>query len=265
MTDLATRSAQDQALALPADFDPNEGFDHVEQSDFILPRWTVVQPSSRMDNAGKHAGEFYRNFDKKFAPTVDVVVLRLHPSRVLFGDAGEKFPECSSNDGLHGSLPRDPETGAYGACASCAYNPMVNAELADERKRGMPVKACKGGFTYVVVDDREADTLALISLLGTSARAGKMLNTQLRAFGRGMFSGVIRFSTVEQTNDRGRFYVVETQPIAKLEPADIVRYYQKSVAMRGAMVREFEESDDVAAEPGADAAADEVGDADIPF
>lgn len=220
------------------DYDPNEGFDNVQIDDFQIRRWSLVQFSSRMPGKAEHLGEFFCSLDGSFRPTLDLVVLRMHPSRALFGGGNQRAPECSSDDGQHGTV--------HGACARCKFNPQFNATLAAQIKSGEPAKNCKGGYTYLT-SEAWSGNLALITISGSSAAVGRRLNGALRALARGMFSVVVRLSTVKTVNDKGEFFTLAYQIVEEF-PVSVAReFYNVSKSMAGVKLRAADDADEVAA------------------
>jgi hypothetical protein len=231
-----------------------EGLEGVGQQDIILPRWSVVQPTSKFEGADEHVGYFRKNLDGSYVKELDVVVLTVDASRILWsGDLQDKQPECVSRDTVHGSLPRN-EHGMYGACASCAFNPQHNRELMEQRQSGQQVKACGYGYNMLVASAEEPHAPALFGVMGTSVRPIKTLISQFAERRTSPFSAIVRFTTEKQTNDRGKFYVLTPTVIRWFtdprnpDRASFDTFRALYLQYKGATVRDIEEDDaDVAA------------------
>lgn len=212
-----------------------EGLEDLDSRDFILPRWSLIQPTSKKDGADEHVGQFMRNLDGAFREHLDVVILKVSPSRLLWtGDLADKRPECFSRDGKEGSI--------YGACGQCQFNPQVNRQLLDELKAGnTTLKACGYGYTYVLVDDQETGSLALLGAMGTSVRPAKILNSQFQMEHRSPFSCVVRIASEKQTNDRGKFYVLKPSIIEKLDAERTAVWRARYQELAGRVVKDIDE------------------------
>lgn len=233
-TDLTTTNATHGGLAIAAPSLAIEGMEGLTQRDVILPRWSLIQPTSRKPGADDHVGEFLRNLDGEYRDALDVVVLEIQPSRLLWsGDASDTRPECFSRDGHQGSV--------YGACGSCAFNVSVNPDLLQRLRNGEPVKACQYGYTYVVVDDLETETPALLGAMGTSVRPSKILNSQFALRKRPPFSALVHVESEKQTNERGKYYVLKLSVKEWLSTEETAHWREMYQALHGATIRDVDE------------------------
>jgi hypothetical protein len=245
MTDLATRATPPAPRKMAL-----EGFEEVDQSLVILPRWSITQPTSQFENIKGHEGWFHRNIDGAYRERLTGVILQCRQERVLWGDLGDRRPLCVSRDGgLTGSLPRN-DAGEFGACATCAYNVAFNRELSAERDRGLPVKICGFGLRFVLVDDLDEGTMALYSAMGTSVRPARTLITQFAQRRRPAYGAVVEFRTAENKNDRGRFYVLDATVQRWLDGAELERFRALYLSLKGVVVEDV--ADDDEAGPGDD-------------
>lgn len=210
-----------------------EGLEDLDQSDFILPRWSIVQPTSKREDADDHLGQFVRNIDGEFRPSIDAVLLKVNQSRILWsGDLNDKHPECVSRDGLTGSV--------YGACAKCQFNTLINPGLRTDSN----AKRCNFGYTVILIDDLDAGSMALFGAMGTSVRPMKVLTTQIMQRRRPLFSWVVRFETEKITNDRGKFYVLKASLAKQLDDADTAIWRDLYHSLAGAAIRDYDEAQD---------------------
>lgn len=241
------------AIVQPAEELDYAGFEGIGQSDFIIPRWTIVQPTSRYEGGDEHMGWYHRNIDGAFARTLDVVILKATPTRLLWsGDLSERMPECSSHDGKVGIT--------YGACNQCQYNRQVNAELRQQLADGMQVKACSFGYTFLVVDDLEEQSLAYVGAMGTSVRPARILMTQLYTRKKATFGAIITLATERMENQRGKFYVLKGTVKRWLDTPEIREWAEIAKAMSTTTIREYQP-----VETEAVGMAGDFGSDDVPF
>lgn len=268
MTDLANRNQQGGQLA--AGLAMPEGFEGLDQSDVILPRWTIVQPSTNYEGSDQHIGEFRRNIDGQYAKTLDVVLLSCSRTRLLWsGDLTERRPECFSRDAVLGSQPRqildegeEGELAVYGTCDDCGFNPQFNRDLMQQIQAGAIVKSCNFGYTYLMVDDVASvesgmPSMALLGAMGTSVRPCKTLNTQFVTRRRPIFGALVTLDTEKQTNDRGKFYALKPTVTKWLAASEIGPYASLHASMKGRTISDVDPDDISASEPVA-AAVDPV-------
>lgn len=254
MTDLAQRPQQGGQLA--AGLVMPEGFEGLDQSDVILPRWTIVQPSSNYEGSDQHIGEFRRNIDGVYRAALDVVMLSCARTRLLWsGDLTDRRPECFSRDAINGSQPRqllgegtEEEIEVYGACDSCGYNPQFNRDLMQQIQAGGIVKSCNFGYTYLMVDDVNSvaegmPSMALLGAMGTSVRPCKTLNTQYVTRRRPIYGALVRLETEKQTNDRGKFYALKPTVTQWLDSTAMQPYAALHASMKGVAIRDIEPDD----------------------
>ncbi len=205
---------------------PIEGLEGLGQRDFVIPRWNLIQPTSQFDGAEQHVGQWRNSITGEFRAVLDVVILSISPSRVLWsGDRSEQHPECTSRDAVTGS--------EYGACAACQFNPQANRDLAAALRDGQKeLKACSYGYTYLVAD-RETSEVAIIGVRGTSLRAVRPLQTQFLSKRRPTYTAGVRLATRLEKNDRGKFVVLDPQVEAWFEPSEIEPWQALARATRG--------------------------------
>src|ERR1035437_1495819 len=145
-------------MEVDENFTPED--DGGEDVRLIIPELKVVTGVSKMENAGKHAGEFYSTDDELFHEAIQVVPLRMQGTRVLF-PKDSSTPLCMSADGkypLDGmSLwqestieTKDGRTLDVGAePASCADCPF--SQWGDDDKGNRIRPACNEGLDLLVI------------------------------------------------------------------------------------------------------------------
>lgn len=88
-----------------------------------FPIIKLVQSTSSMKDASRHAGEFWHSDYEDYTPNLDVVALLKRDTRAYFLD-GQDQPACASNDGVK---PRDNQPLWTGkeqppTCAECPFS-----------------------------------------------------------------------------------------------------------------------------------------------
>jgi hypothetical protein len=215
-----------------------EGLESLDKGDVILPRKTILQPTSKKSD---QPGYFYDNLTSQAVQAIDCVILNITHTRSLWsGDPADERPECASMDGVTGSR--------HGACSSCEFNPKNNPSLWE---KGM--KRCGPGYLILAVD-RATDSMFIFSALKTSAKPVKPLITSFIQKRKPPFAFVTRLETMRQQNDLGKFYVLKPTVKDELSPSEIAHYRQMYLSMREATIKDID--DDIAA---ADADFDEDG------
>lgn len=232
-----------------------EGWENLDQSDVILPRYSIIQPVSRKPEAGKHIGQFQRNIDGQFFSHLDVVILRVDHARIKWtDDLNAKRPDCFSRDGKTGSV--------YGACNACRFNVQVNLELAKKRAAGetQAHEICNFGYTLLVSDAVGSGEHALLGAMGMSVRPVKVLFSQFIQKKAPPWGAHVRLETAETTNSKGRFYVLQPT-VAEWFRADQVSQWKGIAADFQSLVLKDVDEDDDGEAPLPDADAESAGEA----
>jgi hypothetical protein len=197
----------------------------------------LIQPTSRKVGTEGHAGGFIRNIDGEVRASLDIVILSVNPSRLLWsGDLNDKRPECFSRDAVAGSV--------YGACNACAFNPSVNSQLMAAIKGGSNPKSCSFGYTWLVIDDVEAATPALVGAMGTSVRPAKILVSQFVQRQRPPFTALVSLESERQTNDRGKFYVLKPTITRWFGDDEIAPWRALYQTLKGVTIRDIDEEEE---------------------
>ena len=229
----ATRGQTGLAVAAASGSFGIEGLEGIEQSDLIIPRWNLIQPTSQREGADEHIGQFARNIDNVFKAELETVVLSVTRTRILWsGDRTETRPECVSRDGLIGTR--------YGACAACDFNPQVHPDLREAAAKGLS-KICNFGYQFLLVDDVKDGSLAFLGAMGTSVRAAKALITQFVATNRPPFAALVKWETEKQANEKGKYYVLQPSIVRWLDDAEMATYRGRWQSLQGATIREVDD------------------------
>lgn len=223
-----------------------EGLEGLSQQDVILPRWSLIQPTSRKEGADEHVGQFQRNLDGAFREHLDAVILMIQPSRLLWAeDQSERRPECFSRDGVVGSV--------YGDCATCRFNVQANRDLLAEIRAGGSPRTCSYGYNLVLVDDVAEESAALLGAMGTSVRPAKTLISQFATKRTPPFAHSVRIDSERQVNDRGKFYILKFTLGPRLGADEAAKWREMYLSLKGATISDIEEGDATPPAPAEDA------------
>jgi len=224
---VATQAVERRQSFIPATAGGfGEGMEGLDQQDLILPRKTILQPTSKKD--GKE-GEFFDNLTNQCVPHIDAVALRISRTRTLWsGDLSDTRPECQSYDAVNGS--------AYGACDACEFNSDVNRELWDQAG----LKRCNRGYLFLCVNTVD-DSLFLLGAMGTSVRPAKVLISQLVQRRGPAFGAVIRFETAKVVDDKGKYYVLKPSIAKALAPAEVAGYRERFQQIQGVAIHDIDD------------------------
>jgi hypothetical protein len=151
------------------------GMEVLGPEDLIIPRLTLVQPTSQID--GIESGKFYMNLTGEEFDQVEAVFLKVTKGRVYFSEeATERKPVCGSSDRIKPSARFEPP--AAPACKECLFSrwngkepPPCNESynlLGVMMETGLP-------FWWSVKSTAIAPTKRFVSAIALRARMGKNL------------------------------------------------------------------------------------------
>jgi hypothetical protein len=193
------------------------GIDDLGQQDIILPRMRLIQPTT--PNAVGDPGEFSNNITGMASPVVEAVVIHVAKGRVMWPEKykADQEPLCASDNSI---TPREGCTEYGSRCADCPMSLWG--------QDGTP-PACSMVYNYLCIDPESKLPFAM-SLMRTSARTGKQLNTLLKMYGP---THLFAFTSEKVENDAGKFFewrVTDGGPVDDLEAyIDLVHQYASQV------------------------------------
>lgn len=218
-TRLTTRNAVGTQVTVPRRNINIEGLEDLTiEEDMILPRWRMVQYSSTIEG---DPGQFNSNLDEETQGRLDLVVLKITPSRVQFDD--DRNLVCMSNNG-HVSSRGQP-------CANCP--------AAQWGEDGEP-PACSRGYTLICLDPRD-DSLCLVGALRTSVPGMKRYNSLLVKKKRPPFTFLTRFTGEPQAGPKGKYFTLGIELLGENDPDKIAEYRQQYQALANVTISEVEE------------------------
>ena len=174
-----------------------EGMEGIEQSDLMVPRMRVLQPTSKLDGT---TGEFHFNLTGETKKTVVAVLLRVQKGRVMWNpdDLGAA-PVCASDDD---KMPRSGGTYAN-PCADC---PMSKWGAEN------PPPACSATYNFLAADTEDDNAPFMLSLSKTSLKHAKRIISVFVLKHKPLWSGPVRIMSILVTGDKGKWYEVTFTP-----------------------------------------------------
>lgn len=172
-----------------------DGLEDIDQSDLMLPRVRVIQPTSKLDGP---AGSFHNSLSGESKPQIHAVLLRVTKSRVCWDPSDLAAPPlCASDDAR---TPRAANLGTYSAdCASCP--------MAQWGKDGEPPQ-CRLTYNFLAADLDDEGTPFILSLAGASVKNARKIVSVFVLKRKKLFSRPVKIESVEVKNDRGRYFEV---------------------------------------------------------
>jgi hypothetical protein len=151
------------------------GMEALGPDDLIIPRLTLVQPTSQID--GVQAGKFYMNLTGEEFDEVQAVFLKVTKGRIYFAEDGnERKALCGSSDRVKPSPRFEPSMAT--SCGECLYSvwkgkepPACNESynlLGVIEETGLP-------FWWSVKSTAIGPTKRFMSAIALRARMGKNL------------------------------------------------------------------------------------------
>jgi len=226
-----------------------EGFEEFDRSDLVIPRYKIVQGTTRgLENRDKKIGQWYSTLDGEARPEMDIVVLRYSHSRAMF-EKDNFTPEgllCMSTNGRQPQARFTPEYGPL--CEECLYSEW------GENDKGERIKPpCGAGYTFLCLDP-ETEMPFLMSWMGMAVKLSKRMVTSFIAKKRPPFYSIVRLGT-KYIEDNKNSYYVPTFAIFDNPDAEAVMAYRQAYLAYASIDLEADAGvvDDGAAEGDGDA------------
>jgi len=188
------------------------------EEDLILPRWRMVQYSSTIEG---QPGQFNNNLTGEVRNHLDLVVLKITPSRARFDD--ERNLACMSRNGYF-------STGGQ-SCLDC--------EFSQWGPNGEPPE-CSRGYTMICLDPRD-NSLCLLGALRTSVPAVKRYNSLLAHKKRSPFHFLTRFTAQDTVGPKGKYFVLNIELLGENDPDKTRQYREQYQALAHVRIAEVEE------------------------
>jgi hypothetical protein len=163
------------AAGLPANGTGGTGLEQLTPADLIIPRLTLIQPTSQVD--GVEAGKFYMNLTGDEYSEVEVVFLKVMKGRIYFAEDGaDRKALCGSADRVKPSPRFQPPMAPV--CAECSSARWDGKEPPDcsETFNLLGVTVESGlPFWWTVKSTAIAPTRRFLSAIALRAHLGKNL------------------------------------------------------------------------------------------
>jgi hypothetical protein len=170
------------------------GLEGLEREDITLPRIKLAQAlSDEVSNGNASPGDWLNTLSgQSYGTSFEFIPISVWKSRTYFAENRDDSPICRSADGF-------TSVDGHKCKIECPHN------RAWEWNDGMP-PLCTLGYNYLVIPIVDPFP-AITTLMKTSFKAGKALNTLLVAARCPAWHWVYEFYSVKESNSRGTYYV----------------------------------------------------------
>lgn len=204
------------------------GATNLGAGDFIPPRVKVVQQMAKEAADKKaEAGDFYNTLTgQNYGPSLTVVPLFTFQNRVFITRAGDRKKEADAKlvaAGLE-PLPADADGLMCRSVDTVVGNGDPGIRCADcplaqwEGRTGAPL--CSE--TYNLVAITEEGDVVFIGMSKSSAKVGKRINSVLRMTTRSPWASMWKFTTTQESNTKGIFYVPDFTAHVEQTPPELM-------------------------------------------
>jgi hypothetical protein len=265
MTDQRVATIEPKPQA--AEYVPVAGIGDLSPDDFSIPILKLIQSNTRIDDADKHAGEWYRSDTGEILTAPQALIIGIAKSRVLFPSdyTGDGVTLCRSDDGR---APRADFIGQMiyfmpGTEKRRAIVSEATADTNDHHNLVIPTAcaACplsqwgeEGGRPPCRLSDNWAALLdegdpALIRFGGSAAKISAKLRNLARAATAKRKPLYIALRAHFEKGDSGNYWVPDITPIKESPPADLIETAKAFMGLNLA-ARAVELNDEVDDEAG---------------
>ena len=254
------------------------GIENLPPDDFTIPVLKLIQSNTRIDDADKYAGKWYRSDTGEIITEPHALIIGIAKSRVLFPSDydGSGDVLCRSDDG---HMPRADLVGQMiyfmpGTEKRRAIVSEATADKDDQHNMAIPAVCADcplsqwgedGGKPPCRLSDNWAALLdegdpALIRFGGSAAKISAKLRNLARAATAKRKPLFIALSAHFEKGDSGNYWIPDITPIKDTPPADLIETAKAFMGLNLA-ARAVELNDEVDDEPGrmsADMSDDEL-------
>jgi hypothetical protein len=170
-----TQEEKGAKVGLPAVAPAGAGLEQFGPADLIIPRLTLIQPTSQVD--GVSAGKFYMNLTGDEYDELEIVFLKVMKGRIYFAEDGaDRKAVCGSSDRVKPSPRFDPPMApACAECTSSRWNGKEPPECSETYNLlGVTVESGLP-FWWSVKSTAIAPTRRFLSAVALRAHLGKNL------------------------------------------------------------------------------------------
>ncbi len=183
------------------------GLEKFDAGDLVIPRYKIVQPTSKEGNPGT----FRNNLTNEKTPKLDIVVLAASKGRVCWSDNLEEDPICRSSDGVHPS--DDIEYPVNAICGNKEngkrFEPVCqNAMWGEKNERPL----CNSVINLLCLSKEDLVPF-FISLHGTQLKPVRALLSAIALRRKGLYEYGATMSLKETSNTKGKYFVVQFEDL----------------------------------------------------
>ncbi|MBI5499783.1 MAG: hypothetical protein HY907_06040 [Deltaproteobacteria bacterium] len=197
-----------------------EGFDDLLADDLVLPRLTIVQPTSQEGSPGT----FRSSLTGEERRELQLVPLAIRRGRICWAETLGEDPVCKSNDGrLPASTVERPVSEECCVLAGGRLKPVCGAAVwrrvkTDDGLSRQEPPRCRETAIVVAVD-LETQAPLMIAFHGTGIRSVRVLRTIALQKRLALFDAAATLRLRKVTNARGTYFVPEFHDVRPVEPA----------------------------------------------
>ncbi len=193
------------------------GLEQLYEDDLVVPRVSVVQPTSREGTPGR----LRSNLTGDECETIDLVVLRVQRGKVLWSATLGDDPECKSNDGLvPAASVEHPQSDRCCVAAGRHLRPVCPAATwrpKDGNGGRLEPPACRDTYSVIGLD-LATESPFMMALHGSGLRAVRVFRTVLLQRRLNIYDAACTLRLRKQTNGKGSYYVPEFTDVRAVDP-----------------------------------------------
>jgi hypothetical protein len=201
-----------------------DGFDDPYEDDLVLPRFSIVQPTSQEGTPGT----FRSSLTGEERRELHLVPLRVHRGRVLWSDTLGTDPVCNSDDGISPSPSVEkPVSAQCCVVAGRRLRPVCRmAQWEATAHDGAPVHngppPCRATYTLVGLD-LETQAPFFMTFHGTAILSVKVLRTVAFQKRLRLYDTECTLRLRLEQNGKGSYYVPEFCDVRPVDPPGLHR------------------------------------------
>lgn len=233
------------ALAVPNSLEDigDQFMPGMDETDFVPPVMTLVQGQSKAHTEDDiPMGQYYCAQSGETWETLDMVLLKVARTRVLFEPEQLAAPICQSEDRIN-PRPGGKFHGVH-ACEQCpARNDapwLLSPEDRDARERDPGL--CTPGYTFLAVEAKTGMPF-IMRINGTSVSPWKTVMTTFRMRHKNVpFAASVEVGARSRTNAANQsFYVMTPSVNPPFEMEEVQSYFKLAQELQGVDLTAFEE------------------------
>jgi len=185
------------------------GLETFDTGDLIIPRFKIVQPTSKEGNPGN----FRNNLTNEEVDRLNIVVLSASKGRVCWGDNIDEDPICRSSDGLKPS--ENVENPVNAICGNkengMRFEPVCpNAVWGEKNERPL----CDEVINLLCIS-RDDGVPFFISLHGMQLKPTKSMLSAIALRRKSLYEYGASLKLKETSNHKGKYFVVQFEDLTE--------------------------------------------------